>query len=78
MTLNGIINETADLVHQQGEDLDIITEDMVRTHKNVEMGNAHLIEAADYQKRAKKKYIIFVLLIILIALLVGVPVIMMT
>lgn len=66
------------MIDEQGENLDIITEDMVRTHKNIEMGNSHLIEAGEYQKRATKKYIFFALLIILICLLVGVPVIMLT
>ena len=51
---------------------------MVKTHKNVSLGNAHLMEAEEHQKKAKGKYIIFAVLKIFICLLVGVPVIMLT
>ena len=72
------MSETAEMIERQGEDLDIIGDDISRTHKNVEMAGRQVVEASDYQKRTKRKYIVFAFLVIMLCLLVMVPVLILT
>ena len=66
LRVNAIMNDMALEVNEQGENLDVISEELLTAHKNVAEANEALDEAQKYQKKSKKKYAILVLVIILI------------
>ena len=66
LRVNAVVNDMALEVDDQGKNLDIISEELLKAHKNVEATNEDLNEAANLQKKSRKKYICAVALIILI------------
>lgn len=64
----GLMNEMSQEVNQQGQNVDIIGEEMLKARGNVEGTNEELEEAARQQKKASKKciYLVAVVLLILI------------
>ena len=66
LRVNAVVNDMALEVDDQGKNLDIISEELLKAHKNVEATNEDLNEAAQLQKKSRKKYICAVALIILI------------
>jgi t-SNARE complex subunit (syntaxin) len=50
--------------------LDIISDDIFSTKKNVELARENMEEANQYQKRSRAKYIMFTLLIVIVVGLV--------
>ena len=65
MNVHGIMNETGQLVHEQGEQIDIIGEDLFVSYKNMKQARENLVEASDHQRRAKGKYVFLSLLVLL-------------
>ena len=57
----------AGMVDDQGKNIDIIGEEMLKAHDNVESANDELDRAASAQNKARKKYIILVAIIIFVA-----------
>lgn len=73
MRVNEIMNDMAVMVNEQGEDLETISEQMISTNKNLVETNKELDQASNLQKRSRRKYVIFsLLLIVLIAGVIGV------
>ena len=66
MRVNAIVTDMAVEVNEQGENLDVISEELLKAHKNVEATNVDLDEAKRLQKKSRKKYCCLVLLIIMI------------
>lgn len=54
------------MVYQQGDKLDIIGDDLFHTYKNVSLATGELNEANQHQRKAKKKYIVLSILLLLI------------
>lgn len=73
LDINVIFKDLAIMVHDQGEDIDIIEENVDSAVPNVEEGVKHLQKAVDYQSSARRKKIFLV--IILAAVLVVITVI---
>ena len=69
--INEIMNDMAVMVEEQGENLDIISEELVKTHDNTVAVNKNLEEAAHLQKKSKKKYIIFALIVLVIIVIIA-------
>lgn len=64
------MTEGAEIVNEADEMLDHITDNVVNTNRNVLAANEKMEEADGYQRKAKKKYIIFALIILLVVALV--------
>ncbi len=69
--VNNIMNDIALKVDEDGKNLDIITDNVMETNKNVATANAHMDSANDQQKKARKKTIWIVAIIVVAVLLVG-------
>lgn len=54
------------MVHQQGEKLDVIEEELFTTYKNIEMSNDQLQEANKKHLRSRRKYVTCSLIILLV------------
>ena len=65
--IHGIVTDMAGMVDDQGKNIDIIGEEMLKAHDNVESANDELDRAASAQNKARKKYIILVAIIIFVA-----------
>ena len=64
--INDIINEQGIMVEQQGQNLDEITEQLMNANKNMTQTNEQLDEAAQLQKKSKRKYFCLVAIIIIV------------
>ncbi len=71
LRINEIMNDMGLMVEEQGEQLDVITEELVKTGKNMEDTNSNLEEASTLQKKTRKKYVLMVTLLVLIILVVA-------
>lgn len=73
MRVNEIMNDMAILVNEQGENLEIISEDLMTTNKNLVETNKELVVANTLQKKSRRKYCLFaLLLIVLVSVVIGV------
>jgi len=71
--VNTIFKDLATMVHEQGEIVDSIEQNIESTTVQVTSGTEQLRQAADYQNKARKKKIILAVLgIIILSILVGV------
>lgn len=66
MNVHNLIQETGVLVHEQGEQLDIIGDEIFTTYRNVNAARENVTEANDHQQRARRKYVTLSLLILLL------------
>jgi syntaxin 7 len=66
MNVHNIIQESGVLVDEQGDQLDIIGEEMFTTYRNVDAARENISEANDHQQRARRKYITLSLLLLLV------------
>ena len=57
--------------YEQGENLDVISDELIKTTENMIQTNKNLDEASSQQKKAKKKYKVLVFIIILIIVIVA-------
>jgi t-SNARE complex subunit (syntaxin) len=71
LRINEIMNDMGLMVEEQGEQLDVITEELVKTGKNMEDTNSNLEDANNLQRKSRKKYVFMVTLLILIILIVA-------
>lgn len=69
--INDLINDMGVEVEEQGQNLDVISDELMNTNRNLVQANEQLDEANDLQKKSKKKYIFMVVLILLIVLAVA-------
>jgi len=71
--VNTIFKDLATMVHDQGEIVDSIEQNIESTTVQVTSGTEQLRAAADYQNKARKKKIILAVLgLVILAILVGV------
>jgi len=71
--VNTIFKDLATMVHEQGEIVDSIEQNIESTTVQVTTGTEQLRQAADYQSKARKKKIILAVLgLVILAILVGV------
>lgn len=66
MNVHNLIQETGVLVHEQGEQLDIIGDEIFTTYRNVNAARENVTEANEHQQRARRKYVTLSLLILLL------------
>jgi t-SNARE complex subunit (syntaxin) len=71
LRINEIMNDMALMVDEQGGNLDLISEELVKTNENMIQANKNLEDASTLQKKSKKKYVILVGLIVLIIIIVA-------
>jgi t-SNARE complex subunit (syntaxin) len=65
------------MIEEQGQNLDVISDELMNTNKNLTQANENLDEAAKYQKKSRKKYVILaIIIIVLIIIAVGIVVIL--
>lgn len=70
MNVHNILQETAVLAHEQGEQLDVIGEELFTTYRNVDLARENINEANESQQRARRKYV-YLSMIILVVLAVA-------
>lgn len=56
----------AGMVDEQGQNLDVISEELLKAQKNVEQANEEIGQASTLQKKSRKKYIIAAFLVLLL------------
>lgn len=66
MNVHNLMQETGVLVHEQGEQLDIIGDEIFTTYRNVNAARENVTEANEHQQRARRKYVTLSLLILLL------------
>ena len=66
MNVHNLMQETGVLVHEQGEQLDIIGDEIFTTYRNVNAARENVTEANEHQQRAGRKYVTLSLLILLL------------
>ena len=64
--INAIMNDMAIEVNEQGDNLDIISEEMMKSNKNLIESNKELDEASKLQKKSRRKYLLCALLLIIL------------
>ncbi|RUS74212.1 hypothetical protein EGW08_018018 [Elysia chlorotica] len=76
LDVNEIFRELGAMVHAQGEVLDTIDQNLYTAADNVESGNEQLIQAAEYQRKSRRKMCcllgIFMVVAAIIAIIVAV------
>lgn len=68
--INDIMNDMGVMVDEQGNQLDIITDELVKVNNNMQAAQENIEDANTYQKKSRKKYVFMVVLIILIIFVV--------
>lgn len=68
--INDIMNDMGVMVDEQGNQLDIITDELVKVNNNMQAAQENIDDANTYQKKSRKKYVFMVVLIILIIFVV--------
>ncbi|KAK2187318.1 hypothetical protein NP493_169g00003 [Ridgeia piscesae] len=75
LDINEIFKELGTLVHEQGEVIDTIQDNVESAYGHVDEGNEQLIQASKYQRKARKKMCILVLILLVVgcvlALIIG-------
>jgi t-SNARE complex subunit (syntaxin) len=67
------MNDMAVLANEQGENLEIISEDLMNTNKNLVEANKELVVANNLQRKSRRKYCLFaLLLVVLVSVVIGV------
>jgi len=73
LDVNTIFKDLASLVHDQGEVVDSIEQNIESTHVRVQEGTDHLRQAETYKNKArKKKVIIAIIVVIILAIIIGI------
>ena len=77
--IHEIMNDVAVMVDEQGQNLDVISEELMTANRNLQDTNTQMDEAVILQKKSRKKYIILIAIIVILVLGgVGVIVILTT
>lgn len=72
LDVNTIFKDLATLVHEQGETIDSIENNVESTHIRVQEGNEQLRQAETYKNKArKKKVILAIIALIILAIVIG-------
>ncbi|CAD2218877.1 syntaxin 1B/2/3 [Angomonas deanei] len=69
-TLNQLFNDLAFLVHEQGELIDIVLNNVKQANNYVEQGRKELKKARKYQKKSKKKMFCLICCVVVIVVLI--------
>ncbi|XP_077991350.1 syntaxin-12-like isoform X2 [Glandiceps talaboti] len=69
--VNQIFKDLATMVHEQGEMVDSIEANVESAGIHVEDGNTQLRQARDYQKKARRKMVIFIIVLLVIIAIVA-------
>jgi len=67
LDINEIFRDLGSMVHEQGEVIDSIENNVEKAYDNVEAGAGQLEQAAEYQRRARKKKCILVIVLLVVA-----------
>jgi len=67
LDINAIFKDLAVLVHEQGETIDTIEANVEQASSHVEAGRDQLTQASNYQRRARKKMCILVIILTIVA-----------
>lgn len=67
LDINTIFKDLSLLVHEQGETIDTIESNVEQASGNVEAGRDQLSQAANYQRRARKKVCVLIIILTIIA-----------
>ncbi|XP_015111532.1 syntaxin-7 [Diachasma alloeum] len=76
LDVNQIMRELGALVHQQGDAIDTIENNIENVHGNAELGAQELVKASNYQSKFRRK--ICILLIIAVIVLIILTIILVT
>jgi t-SNARE complex subunit (syntaxin) len=71
LRINELISDTGMMVEEQGQNLDVISEELINTNKNMTKANEDLEEAGQLQRKSKRKYICLAVLIIVALVAAG-------
>ena len=71
LRINEIMNDMGILVDEQGQNLDIIEDELLKTNQNMISANKELDEASSLQKKARKKYVIMIGIIVVVVIAVA-------
>lgn len=75
--INEMFNDMGVMVDEQGGNLEVISEELMKTNKNLVQANENMDQAATLQKKSRKKYLIFLLIVVvLVAVVVGIVLIL--
>jgi t-SNARE complex subunit (syntaxin) len=66
MNVHNILQETGVMVHEQGEQLDAIGEELFTTYRNANLARENVTEANESQQRARRKYVYLSMLILVV------------
>ena len=69
-----LIKEISDIVHQQGEQVDLILKNVNKSKDYVEKGNKNLMKAKDYHQKARKKQCCIILIAVIFLCILLAPV----
>lgn len=69
--INSITFQTTNMVYNQGEQLDIIGDDMFHAHQNIQAGNRYIEMAEQHQHRSRNRCLFLMFLLVLIAVSVS-------
>lgn len=75
INVQSMIQETSIMTYEQGQKLDIIDEQLFTSYNNVKDAKQQIIEANDYQKKGRTKYV-FLSLLVLIGVVVSIVLIL--
>jgi DNA repair exonuclease SbcCD ATPase subunit len=70
--INEMFRDLGTLVHEQGEQIDLIEANITKTKTTVEEGKEQLQSASKYQKKARTKMCICLVIILIIAIVVAI------
>ena len=64
------MNETNELILKQGEGLDLIEDNIIKTKQNVVKAEENVVVAEKYQKKSNKLIYIFTGIVVVVALII--------
>lgn len=71
LDVNQVFNDLSALVYEQGEQIDSIENNVDHAYSEVERGNEQLSRAVIYKRKARKKCICLVLILLIVFLVIG-------
>lgn len=72
LDINEIFRDLATMVYEQGEIVDSIEANVEHAHTNVEGANVQLSKASEYQKKARKKMCILLIILVIVGGAIGI------
>ncbi|XP_046748442.1 syntaxin-12 [Diprion similis] len=72
LDVNQIMRELGALVHQQGDSIDTIENNIENVHGNVELGAQELVKASSYQSKFRRKVCFLLILAVIAAVILAI------